>query len=73
MMMYVCVCVCSGVVFAPEAQRDLSIIQVPCPDPTTAISIVTQKVGTRTKFTPSCSFNSVPFDQPHILDQRTQF
>lgn len=68
-----CVCVCSGVVFAPEAQRDLFIIQVPCPDPTTAIPIVTQKVGTKTQLTPPCSFNGVTFVQPHILNQRTQF
>lgn len=53
------VCVSSGAVFAPEAQTGLSVIlqiQDPCTNPTTAISIVTQKVGTSTRFTLRCTF-----------------
>lgn len=42
--------------FAPEAHRIILQIQDPCPDPTTALSIVTQKVGTRTHFTLLCTF-----------------
>lgn len=52
-------CVCSGAVFAPETQRDLATIlqiQDPCTDLITAISTVTQKVGTRTHFTRLCTF-----------------
>lgn len=53
----VCICVCVGAVCAPEAQKDYfptPQIQDPCPVPTSACIVVTQKVIKKTRMKVLC-------------------